>query len=105
MDTTIGIASAITSGYVLVVIVFGMLIYRERLASNQLCGTAIFMVGLVLLAVLGDVQYAYACQIIRSFLLVGSSVASSEWVGDQAANQKPACIADGDSPSRLPEST
>jgi drug/metabolite transporter (DMT)-like permease len=49
--TTIGIASAITSGYALVVIVFGMLAYRERLASNQLCGIAIFMVGLVLLTV------------------------------------------------------
>ena len=48
--TTIGIASAITSCYALVVIVFGMLIYRERLARNQLCGIAIFMVGLVLLA-------------------------------------------------------
>lgn len=51
MDTTIGIASAITSGYVLVVIVFGMLIYRERLARTPLCGIAIFMIGLVLLAV------------------------------------------------------
>ena len=49
--TSIGIASAITSGYAIVVIVFGMLTYRERLASNQLCGIAIFMVGLVLLAV------------------------------------------------------
>jgi len=49
--TTIGIASAITSGYALVVILFGMLTYRERLARNQLCGIAIFMVGLVLLAV------------------------------------------------------
>ncbi len=49
--TTIGIASAITSGYALVVIVFGMLTYRERLAKNQLCGLVIFMVGLVLLAV------------------------------------------------------
>jgi len=49
--TTIGIASAITSGYALVVILFGMLTYRERLDRNQLCGIAIFMVGLVLLAV------------------------------------------------------
>jgi len=49
--TTIGIASAITSGSALVVIVFGMVFDRERLASNQLCGIAIFMVGLVLLAV------------------------------------------------------
>ena len=49
--TTIGIASAITSGYALVVIVFGMLTYHERLARTQLCGIAIFMVGLVLLAV------------------------------------------------------
>jgi drug/metabolite transporter (DMT)-like permease len=49
--TTIGIASVITSGYALVVMVFGLLIYRERLARNQLCGIALFMVGLVLLAV------------------------------------------------------
>ena len=49
--TTIGIASAITSGYALVVILFGILTCRERLARNQLCGIAIFMVGLVLLAV------------------------------------------------------
>jgi drug/metabolite transporter (DMT)-like permease len=49
--TTIGFASAITSAYALVVILFGMLTYRERLAWNQLCGIAIFMVGLVLLAV------------------------------------------------------
>lgn len=49
--TTLGIASAITSGYALVVILFGMLAYREKLARNQLCGIAIFMVGLILLAV------------------------------------------------------
>jgi drug/metabolite transporter (DMT)-like permease len=30
--------------------VFGMLVYRERLAKNQLLGILVFMVGLVLLA-------------------------------------------------------
>jgi drug/metabolite transporter (DMT)-like permease len=30
---------------------FGMVVYRERLAKNQLFGIAIFMIGLALLAV------------------------------------------------------
>ena len=47
---TTGIASAIASGYALVVMVFGMMVYRERLAKNQLFGIAVFMTGLVLLA-------------------------------------------------------
>jgi drug/metabolite transporter (DMT)-like permease len=47
---TTGITSAIASSYALVVMVFGMLVYRERLAKNQLFGIAVFMVGLVLLA-------------------------------------------------------
>ncbi len=42
--------SAIASSYALVVMLFGMLVYRERLAKNQLLGIAMFMVGLVLLA-------------------------------------------------------
>jgi len=47
---TTGITSAIASSYALVVMVFGMLVYRERLAKNQVFGIAVFMVGLVLLA-------------------------------------------------------
>ena len=47
---TTGITSAIASSYALVVILFGMLVYRERLAKNQFLGIAMFMVGLVLLA-------------------------------------------------------
>ena len=47
---TTGITSAIASSYALVVMVFGLLVYRERLAKNQLFGIALFMVGLVLLA-------------------------------------------------------
>jgi multidrug transporter EmrE-like cation transporter len=53
LDTRIaatGIASAIASGYALVVMVFGMTVYRERLATNQLFGIGVFMTGLVLLA-------------------------------------------------------
>jgi len=47
---TTGIASAIASGYALVVMVFAMMVYRERLAKNQLFGITVFMTGLVLLA-------------------------------------------------------
>jgi drug/metabolite transporter (DMT)-like permease len=47
---TTGITSAIASSYALVVMLFGMMVYRERLAKNQLFGIAIFMIGLVLLA-------------------------------------------------------
>jgi len=48
---TTGITSAIASSYTLVVMLFAMIVYRERLAKNQLFGIAIFMIGLVLLAV------------------------------------------------------
>jgi uncharacterized membrane protein len=48
---TTGIASAITSSYALVVMLFGMIVYRERPANNQLFGIAVFTVGLILLAV------------------------------------------------------
>src|SRR5712692_3797655 len=47
---TTGITSAISSSYALVVMIFGMMVYRERLTKNQLFGIAIFMIGLVLLA-------------------------------------------------------
>ncbi|MFL5698151.1 MAG: EamA family transporter [Ktedonobacteraceae bacterium] len=47
---TTGITSAIASSYALVVMLFGMLVYRERLAKNQFLGIAMFMVGLILLA-------------------------------------------------------
>lgn len=47
---TTGITSAIASSYALVVMVFGMIVYRERLAKNQLFGIALFMLGLALLA-------------------------------------------------------
>lgn len=48
---TTGITSAIASSYALVVMIFGMLVYRERLAKNQMFGIALFTVGLLLLAV------------------------------------------------------
>lgn len=48
---TTGITSAIASSYALVVMLFGMIVYRERLAKNQLFGIALFMIGLALLAV------------------------------------------------------
>lgn len=47
---TTGITSAIASSYALVVMLFGLLVYRERLAKNQLLGIGMFMAGLVLLA-------------------------------------------------------
>jgi drug/metabolite transporter (DMT)-like permease len=47
---TTGIASAITSSYALVVMLFGLIVYRERLATNQLFGIGVFMVGLILLS-------------------------------------------------------
>ncbi len=48
--TTTGITSVITSSYALVVMVFGMIAYHERLAKNQLFGIGMFVVGLFLLA-------------------------------------------------------
>ncbi len=48
---TTGITSAIASGYALVVMAFGMIVYRERLAKNQLFGIIMFTSGLILLAV------------------------------------------------------
>jgi drug/metabolite transporter (DMT)-like permease len=47
---TTGITSAIASSYALVVMIFGMIVYRERLTKNQLFGIALFMIGLILLA-------------------------------------------------------
>lgn len=48
---TTGITSVLASSSALIVMLFGMMTYREKLARNQLFGIAIFMVGLVLLAV------------------------------------------------------
>ena len=48
---TTGITSAIASSYALVTLLFGLIVYRERLAKNQLFGIAVFMTGLILLAV------------------------------------------------------
>jgi len=47
---TTGVTSAIASSYALVIMIFGMIVYRERLAKNQLFGIAVFMIGLILLA-------------------------------------------------------
>src|SRR6266487_483422 len=47
---TTGIASAITSGYSLMVILFGIVVYHERLSRNQVVGITLFMIGLVFLA-------------------------------------------------------
>ena len=47
---TTGVTSAIASSSALVVMIFGMIVYRERLAKNQLFGIAMFMIGLILLA-------------------------------------------------------
>jgi bacterial/archaeal transporter family protein len=47
---TTGMASAIASSYSLVVMVFGILAYRERLAKNQFVGLGMVMVCLFLLA-------------------------------------------------------
>jgi drug/metabolite transporter (DMT)-like permease len=47
---TTGITSAITSSYALVVMVFGMIVYRERPAKNQLLGIVMFMICLFSLA-------------------------------------------------------
>jgi len=47
---TTGITSAISSSYALVVMMFGMIVYRERLAKNQLFGIVIFMISLFVLA-------------------------------------------------------
>ena len=48
---TTGITSAIASSYALVTLLFGLIVYRERLAANQLFGIGVFMVGLILLAI------------------------------------------------------
>ncbi len=47
---TTGITSAIASSYALVIMIFGMIVYRERLAKNQLLGIVIFMISLFSLA-------------------------------------------------------
>lgn len=47
---TTGIASAITSGYSLIVILFGIIVYHERLTRNQIAGITLFMLGLIFLA-------------------------------------------------------
>jgi drug/metabolite transporter (DMT)-like permease len=47
---TTGIASVIAAGYSLIVILFGMVVYRERLTRNQIVGISVFMSGLILLA-------------------------------------------------------
>ena len=47
---TTGIASAIASGYSLIVILFGICIYHERPAWNQVAGISTFMSGLIFLA-------------------------------------------------------
>ncbi len=48
---TTGLSSAVASSYALVVMVFGLLVYRERLAKNQLFGILMFMSALALLVV------------------------------------------------------
>jgi drug/metabolite transporter (DMT)-like permease len=47
---TTGISSAIAAGYAIVVVMFGMIVYRERPAKNQLFGVVMFMTSLFLLA-------------------------------------------------------
>ena len=47
---TTGITAAIASSYVLIVMSFGMLAYRERLTKHQWGGVILFMLGVVLLA-------------------------------------------------------
>jgi drug/metabolite transporter (DMT)-like permease len=47
---TTGISSAIASSYGLIVLLFGIIVYRERLVSHQLFGIALFMVSLFYLA-------------------------------------------------------
>jgi drug/metabolite transporter (DMT)-like permease len=49
---TTGIASAIASGYSLIVILFGIIIYHERLNWNQIAGIITFMSGLIFLALI-----------------------------------------------------
>lgn len=47
---TTGITSGIASSYALVVLIFGLIVYRERPAKNQLIGIAMFMGSVFLLA-------------------------------------------------------
>jgi drug/metabolite transporter (DMT)-like permease len=47
---TTGITSAIASSYALIIMISGMIVYRERLTKNQLLGIVIFMMSLFLLA-------------------------------------------------------
>jgi drug/metabolite transporter (DMT)-like permease len=47
---TTGIASVITSGYALIVILYGIVMYHERLTRNQIVGIALFTFGLIFLA-------------------------------------------------------
>lgn len=47
---TTGIASAIASSYSLIIMIFGILVYRERIAKNQLLGLGMVMISLFLLS-------------------------------------------------------
>ncbi len=49
---TTGIAATIVSGYSLIVILFGLSVYHERLTGNQIGGIILFMSGLVLLGLI-----------------------------------------------------
>lgn len=49
---TTGVTSALAASYGLVVLLFGMLAYRERLVLNQFLGIALFMLSIILLALI-----------------------------------------------------
>lgn len=53
VDTQIAptaIAAAISSTYTLIPVMFGMLVFKERLATNQLIGVGLVVIGIILLA-------------------------------------------------------
>jgi drug/metabolite transporter (DMT)-like permease len=47
---TTGVTSALASSYALVVMIFGMILYRERLTKTQLLGVVMVMVSVFSLA-------------------------------------------------------
>jgi len=49
---TTGIAATLASGYSLFVILFGISVYHEKLARNQIGGMVLFLSGLILLGLL-----------------------------------------------------
>ncbi len=52
VNPTLSTQSVLASSYSLIVILFGIKVYHERLTRDQVIGIIMFMVGLILLALI-----------------------------------------------------